>query len=163
MGDWFQSIASAAVIVGLVLVIIELRQTKSLVQAQLLSEGFAKTASLDMTIAGENPGAVLAKACDGSKSLTVHDTIILDHLYWSAFGEIARAKQINAIADLGTPWESYADFLTGLINTPYGHWWWSQSKTDQDPEIVQVVDAIMANADPSACRDYHTRFAELKP
>ncbi len=171
INDWLGVLTNVGLIVGLIFVGYGIQQnreameqSKALAEAQLLSEGYAKTANFDMTIAGENPAEVLAKVCELNEQLTIQDTIVLDYIYWSAFDEISRSKLIDDIADLErTPWLESVVVLTGLINTPHGRWWWEEARKGQeDAEIVRIIDETIDGFSPNEFCEYHLRFSNLK-
>jgi hypothetical protein len=69
LSTWVQIVTGVAVVVGLVLVIVELRQVQTLSRAQLTSDAMIQRGNVQLAMAGENPDVALAKACIEPESL----------------------------------------------------------------------------------------------
>lgn len=81
LGHLSQIVSGVILVVGVVLVVMELRQAKALAQAQLISDSFAIQADRLVAQLGEDPAAVLAKACEGTEPLTYADAAVLSTKY----------------------------------------------------------------------------------
>ena len=92
-----------AVVVGLIMVFIELRQAKSLSLAELTSEGYAQAMADFRVIMGENSAAVIAKACTAPDELSFEETVILDAYYDSKIAQVSRLRVLEFVADFGVP------------------------------------------------------------
>ena len=81
--DWIQVVATLAIVVSIILVLIELRQSREIAEAQLISDQYAIEAGLLHATLGETPAHALAKACEHPGDLTREDTEVLDAWYQS--------------------------------------------------------------------------------
>ena len=161
LSHWIQILTGVAVLVGLGLVIYELRQTKTLVEAQLSSDGWAYTHSYTSMIVGENAISSLSKICTDPAAVTEADALMLNHVYSDAFFRVRRAKVVYQIAETSSPWQVMAEGLAGIYNTPHGRWWWAKNKDRLDPEIVSVAGPFITARDVDGCKEL-TEFAELR-
>ena len=78
IGEFVQMLTGIGVLVGLFLVILELKQSREATEAQLKSEGTVILASQRIAQMGENPSATIAKACEQPWSLDLHDMFVME-------------------------------------------------------------------------------------
>ena len=81
IGHLSQIFSGVILILGIGLVIVELRQAKQLARAQLISDSFAIQADRLVAQLGENSAAIIAKACQGSEPLTREVSAVLSTKY----------------------------------------------------------------------------------
>jgi len=63
VGNWFQFVSMVAVMVGLILVIWELRQAREIVAAQIGADAFILMSQQSAAVMGEDAAKAIAKAC----------------------------------------------------------------------------------------------------
>lgn len=63
ISDWIQGLSAIAIVVGLILVVIELRQAEQIAQAQIWGESNSATMQIYETVMGEESAESLSKAC----------------------------------------------------------------------------------------------------
>ena len=63
IANWVQVTATIGVIIGVALVVIELRQAKTMSRAEATTQFFAEIAQNSRAQMGENPASTLSKAC----------------------------------------------------------------------------------------------------
>ena len=68
-----------AIVAGLIVVVWELRQNRALAEADLATQAYGQIQSHWQTLAGENPSAIVAKACSEPKELSDAEVGI----YWA--------------------------------------------------------------------------------
>ena len=66
-----------ALVIGLLLVLWELRITRDIARVELIAEGSAQNSARIQAMMGEESAASWARACDAPESLTTEDLIIL--------------------------------------------------------------------------------------
>lgn len=71
--DLFNAVSALAIVIGLVLVLLELRQSRDVAEAQLAAEFASTILSFDLASMGEDAAAVQAKACHQPTELTPAD------------------------------------------------------------------------------------------
>lgn len=67
---WFQAVSNVAIVVGLIIVIVEINQSKQLAYAQLLTDGTISGLDRNVSLMGEDPRTTLAKAAFCPEELT---------------------------------------------------------------------------------------------
>jgi hypothetical protein len=68
-----QVVTSVAVLIGLALVVWELRQSREATSSQLTSDGIAHASALSTAVMSGQTAGVLARACDDPTKLTTSD------------------------------------------------------------------------------------------
>lgn len=61
--NWIDYLTAFAVVAGLIVVVWELRQSRTLAEADLATQAYSQIQTYWQTLAGENPSVVLAKGC----------------------------------------------------------------------------------------------------
>ena len=94
---WLHAISAAAIVVGVILVVYELRQTRQLAEAQLLNDFLIQITGQQTALWGENAADVLVRACE-DENLSKADSLIL----YTYFQEVlSRSARVHALNDLG--------------------------------------------------------------
>ena len=139
---WIQIITGFAVILGLILVIWELRQTREIAVAQQIGDSHNRYSTQLQALMGEESASAVAKACDNPKALTTEDMIVLDYFYTEIINRMRVQYDLEHQTQLATHnWRSWtANFYT-VFATDYGRWWWSNARFE--PEIMEAGSAIL--------------------
>jgi len=157
IANFVQMATGIALVLGLVLVLWELRQAKSLTLAELTSQAFSEQMAEARTVMGEHPATAIAKACNDPDRVTKEDLIVLQAYYGSVMAQIWRLRILEDVEDFGVQWQSIGrESLIGLLSTEHGRWWFAQNVAG-DPELAAIGEEILA-LDPS-CADYMDRFS----
>ena len=130
-------------IAGLVLVVLELQQTRELVRAQLAGESWNLAYTRYTSLSGESPMAVLAKACDAKEELTTEDMLVIHNVFFQYLGTALRSKDIESIGNFSTArWKTVFDSTVGAIySIPYGANWLDQRASRvMDQEMFDYYD-----------------------
>jgi hypothetical protein len=162
--DWFQIVTSIAVIVGLILVIVELRQTKVLVRAQLASEYNTAWDQRRFTLMGEDAALVVVKVCSDPGTLTMRDVVIYKALLDDLWGRVWRLRHIEAFTDLGIPWENEAaQTLRNSLHSAHGRWYAAHiAPTKWGPALTDIAARFVDANDYDDCGDGLNSFLELE-
>ncbi len=161
-------LGAVAILTGLVLVLLELRQGQEVAGAQLLSERFSIIANQYNSIIGENAADVIAKACDSPDELTRQELVVMNAYFNSQFLIIRRMKLLSQGSDFSGSeqhWESWANgYFNIIIGQPYGRYWWGQVRgywIGIFPEVVKIGDDVLAKAgDTYLCRSFYTDWQQ---
>ncbi len=141
--NWIQILTGSAVLLGLGLVIWELRQSREVAIAQLTSDGYGIAMGRTISEMGENPGASLVKACEDPASLTSTELVVLNAFHKSLVIEVMRAFRIEQRSGLyeGT-WKQIANGGFGVIfQTAAGRVWWERQSLPE--EVSEVGESIL--------------------
>jgi len=159
---WIQIAASIAVLVGLALVVVELRQTHSLTRSELGSAGFDLLLERWRSNIGENFAEARTKACVAPEKLTDVELTELKHYYLSTHASINRQKILQELGDFDNyDWASTAVYEFGELfrEQPARAWFESEKEalSGVSPEIVKIGEEIIRTT-PADCS---ARFLEF--
>lgn len=140
-----QGLTVASVILGIGLVVWELRQQREFAESQQILEEMNQFVTSVQSTMGENVAGSLARACDSPDSLTTEDMIVLQAFYLDVYYRIRKAYDVEAVTSLRTyGWKRAADGNFPIIfSTEFGLWWWEQ--TGAEPELLKYGNRIRDN------------------
>jgi hypothetical protein len=155
--NWIQIITGLAVVIGLFLVFIELRQAKQLASADLVSQGFAEGLSTQRDLMGEEFATVLANACMHPDDLTDDQIVALDFYFQVQLNNVIRMEFLVQVADIPAPDIVLMENLRPIMVTKHGRYWITQKELP--PRVHKMVNSL-AN-EPGDCGDYYRDLKEL--
>ncbi len=159
---WTQIFATLGIILGLVLVGYELRQTRQLTRAQLTSENLSQAIQISLARAGENPESVISKACQ-DQALSPEELVVFDAVMTAHAQGALRLWFIQQLSGFNR--EKYylgvrAD-LAAIFETDAGRRWWKAGKPGYPQDFRKFGQEWMASfTDTAACRK---RLALIQP
>jgi hypothetical protein len=148
-----QIITGIVVILGVVLVVVEMRQSKDLARAQLASDSWGMAISRSQAMAGENPAASYSKLCDESSVVTVADALIVESLYFQRIFIITRSIEIERRGGfVDDRWKTIAEGnLRFIFETEHGREWWKGGRHFIHKELGKYGDSLLLTIDPPRC------------
>ena len=170
--DLVQIFSALAIVVGLILVLVELRQSRSVAEAQLLSDQASIDTSILIGVMGENTAKVLAVACDEPQELSREQGEVLQAYLRSRLMQLTRLRSIQKATGLleSRNFEQETKTLSGgFLGTPYGRYIWERDRAywvaNVYPEISRIFDETLSEvqASPRECtwRDFkHIEYLE---
>ena len=157
LGIFIQAAMAASIIVGLALVILELRQVQTLARAQLTSDAVATNNSIHTAMLGESAAEVVEKACLKPESLTLRDSVILDAYYFANANILARLA-LHTDRDGVYPegyWQENMFYLYPILNSHYGREWLTDLQSGWPPGFLDAVHATIDQLGPPRCESSH--------
>ena len=164
LNTWVQFLTSLAIILGLGLVVYELRQTKVLVRTELASEYNASWDERRFTIMGEDPASVIEKACTKPDSLTIRDIVVYQDYLSDLWGRAWRLWHLEGIAELGINWEEEARFnIRNTLGSAHGRWYARNlARNVWGDELANIGDEFLEAGNYNDCGDELERFLRLE-
>jgi hypothetical protein len=159
IANWIQVVTGVAVLVGLGLVVWELRQSRDATFSQLSSEYWHFASQERAAIFGEDAAHVLAKACHKPTELTESDLVILEQ-YYSGF--IVRIDRMMRLRERGgfygsDQWREAIPILDMLFMSQPGRAYWaSVAPSWVDPEIHAAGNEYLAEWNLRMCNEDHS-------
>ena len=92
-----QLITGAALLIGVVLVLIELQQTRTLTFSQMVQDRFTSIVDQDSRIYGENLADVFEKSCLNPEDLTLGEALTMDAYFGNQISQIIRYKSLQEL------------------------------------------------------------------
>jgi hypothetical protein len=161
--DWLQLAASLAMLAGIGLVVLELRQSQSIAQAQIISDSYAIGAANVSTVLGEGAADVLARACTAPESLSHEDLVIAKFYYTHRIALVRRLASISRGTGVypDSNWQDYARniVLPEVFDSEIGRAWW-RVETPAG-ELGEIGDAMLEALGPPKCGERLLEVADL--
>ncbi len=157
--SWIQLSSTVAVLVGVLLVVIQLRQNSELIELQILKEDANSYIENEINLLPDNIYEIRQKSLDEPDNLTLYDYQVLDGLYWST--GVTRWRSLYDLAERGlvdqSAWKSTVqeDFDWYFAN-PFGRAWWkrmSKRESTLPTELVEYVNALLGDEPDSLMND----------
>ena len=150
-----QLLSGVAILIGLALVVWELRQTQDLVRAQLVSEGWLELTETARASLSETFADTRAKACMRPLELSESELVEMSTYHWILIDQIERSKGYQDIGRFtATSWETLAHRnLEELLSSEIGR---AEYETwNLRPYLKTIGDAILADSESPNCGDYY--------
>ena len=148
---WLQIVASLGLIGGLVLVAVQIQQTRNLARVQLQIEATLAFQQVEIAMLGENPAEAWARSIRDPESLSPTDVKIVDSWLIHEVNQWQRTALMEAegLAEQGATEREVRENAWFYFGNPFAKRWWLTMKRDGgwDPEFVRIVDAELAALD----------------
>ena len=149
---WLQVISNVAILIGVILVVWELRQTQAISRAQLASDGIIAQMELSHTLMGENPGLVLSKACLEPDNLTSEEKTILAATFRSRLLLGARSRSTERIGNFGIDDEqAIRTAFVSVFNYQYFRDQYSIQRESIPAFYAGIADEVLEESEPQDC------------
>ena len=153
-GIWARVLSAIAVVIGLILVVWELQQTRTLARAQLLHASLTDSYQYFLTRMGEESSAVHVKACLTPELMTDTEVAINFADNETMWLEMRRFALLESIANFGGDIDQY--FVTAMrvfLGRPLG-WHKYQSTGHAWPiELKRAAETVIEQGLIIACTD----------
>ena len=167
-GDLINIVSALAIVAGLILVLVELRQSRDIAEAQLEAGVNDTILNFNLALFGENAAAVQAKACHRPDELTPADRETL-----IAFNRalLMRTLSMLRIRNKGLfPAERDVEEFSrgnamGFLGTPWGRYQWSKDRvwvSAQYPQLARTFDEVMDSIPKGTCswKNDHSEYLQ---
>lgn len=149
-----QSATGIAVIIGIILVVYELNQTRRIAFTEMAQEAMRELNLRDTTIFGEDAAITLAKACNSPSELTESEKVILDSVFSTHINFAVRIKLLEDTGGINTIWRRNTQLAVDYIMSfPQGVSWLELGKTFWDAEFERAVEQAIPNYNGLSCQD----------
>ncbi len=147
LNNWLQLGASVGVIIGLFLIVVELRQGELAMEADLRDEYFNSLLETRRTLLGENPLVVWEKACLSPDELSLQEHLILDAFFEITIFQILRIKLRADEIQPNYNWQSLAtlEFIK-MFQLSHGIAYFQATRNEWsriDSEFVEFTDSAL--------------------
>ena len=128
---WARLFSAGAVLLGLVLVVYELRQNSEMIELQILKQTSDAYVSDSLSLLPDNLYEIRQKSIDNPEALTHLEYRVLDSYYWSQV--ITRWRGLYDLAERGLvdpdDWRKrIQDEAAIYLGYPFGRAYWERSK-----------------------------------
>jgi hypothetical protein len=135
-------------------VVIELRQAKALVEAEITAQFFAEIAQNSRAQMGENPAFILSKACLRPGEVTDEELFVLEGYFGTRWALADRSYRLELTAEFGLPWQDISrKILQPVARLEHGRKWLAQRASFFNPNFEEVVSEILKENENTSCED----------
>ena len=148
LNSWLQIASNFGLIAGLVLIAVQIQQTRDLTRLQMQLDLLAASQQMEQGLLGEEPGIAWAKSIRDPTSLSDAEVKSIDsylinqlnHWEWLVSMENAGLEEIG---ELERSIRKNAWFFFG---NPFARRWWVSVRDpgEWDPDLVRLLDAQIA-------------------
>lgn len=147
-----QVFSTIAVLIGIALVIVELRQSSELVELQILKQDVESANDRGLGVLPENIYEIRQKSIDDPENITHMEYRAMDGYFW--YFVINRGRGLYELTDRGLledgVWQrAVAEDVRGIMAYPYGRAYWERLREEAlslPPELVDVIDETLNEA-----------------
>ncbi len=151
--DYIQIATGVAVLLGLILVVYELRLAREIAQAQLTDQTFNNEFEDGRSRMGENLNEVIARACFEPESLSDADMIAMNAYYANL---IMRTRRNQRLGEFFDEFDENVErsnnvALNALTGSKFGLIYFEQvlESSSYPPEVIETLRAAYDEIDPS--------------
>lgn len=106
----------AAVIIGIILVVYELGQTRRIAFTEMAQEAMSELNLRETTLFGEEAAATIAKACISPADLSDSEKVVLDSVFSAQINFAVRIKLLEDTGGIDTIWRTNVQQAVDYIN-----------------------------------------------
>ena len=158
-GGWLALAANLGVVAGLIMLAVELRQNTQVVRAQAVSSLLTGVIAGEIAFMGDDTAAAYTKAEHSPEALTSEEI----GKVWAYLNvTMLSVQQTHTMYKLGLAsdeaWGTAKDWAIAATNFRFGRVWWREVKGIYPSDLVEEVDAILAEADPHTAQGADERI-----
>jgi len=148
LNRWSTAISNLALLGGLLLVAVQIRQNTAITRAQLLNDYYLADMQLELAMMGEDPGASFTKAVFDPSALTEYDAAVLDRYFNYGVVQVRRLRQMDELGLAGDGWQNRIEYLRWHLGNDAGRRWWAQTREDELGDgVITAIDSVLAGSD----------------
>jgi hypothetical protein len=148
LSGWLQIVANLGLIAGLVLVAVEIQQTRDLARVQLQVEGTLAFQQVEIAMLGESPAEAWARSILDPDSLSPMEVKIVDSWLIHQVNQWRRTAFMEAegLAEPGATERKVRENAWFYFGNPFAKRWWRTIKRDGgwEPAFARIVDSQLA-------------------
>lgn len=155
LDTWLGVIGNVAVVIGLFVVAMELRQNSIVANGELSSQFQTNWEEIDRSRQEPSFAAVYAKSIERPAELTLAEQVQLDGYYWSVIDQLQLAQDLVEAELFYSSYEEIGrSFVRDVLITPYAQAWWHAHKDVADPATVRIVDDELERISPDTAQAF---------
>lgn len=151
---WTTLIANLGVILGLIFLVLEIRQNSAIAATQTRMEYASVWRNIDSARQDASFAALIAKSYDNAESLSVAEAIQLDAYYWGVLDQMLNAQIASSTGVRQGSFENTAHQTAALyFSNEFAQAWWRHARLIfSDPDDLgfrQVMDTAIERVQQS--------------
>jgi hypothetical protein len=154
LSRWLAFGANVGVLIGLGVLIVELRQSSAIAEAQFYLDQIETNEALEIAMLGDSPAAVWEKSVFDPESLSPAEIRVMDaylgsrlYVWWNMF-----ELEQRGFDEPGTTAANIRDSVAYFFGSAFAQSWWNQERETGNwgESLTAMIDAAMRKTDPSS-------------
>jgi hypothetical protein len=156
----WQAVSNIAVLLGVFLVILQLRQNADLLEMQLIKQESESYVQNLTEILPEDFTDTMFRAVENPQELSRKEIFEVDLFLWSR--GISRWRSLYDLAERGllshSEWQrAVSEDAASVFAYPFGRAYWDNLKESQSTipdELIQAIDSVLAESSPNSTTEW---------
>ena len=159
--ELIQTLVGLSVIVGVILVVLQLRQNEVLTFGEVRSEQYDAWQYIDALPLSSTFAEVMVRALDAPDELTLEDAIELDGRMFAILDQFDRIYDLSELGIFdGDPDGMVTPNVEYYFGNRFAMSWWFERKSQFNPRLVAAVDSMIGKVSPDANLEYYRRILD---
>ena len=153
-------VGNLAVLIGLIIVAYEIRQSSVIARAELSALYLTNWAEIDRSRQDADFAAVLAKSMERPEDLTLDEMVQLDGYLFSIIDQLNMDRAMYRFGIFRDPLQvEVASFARYVLTTPFAQSWWASFREGYNADTGALIDLELESVSPDKQRVF---FEEIK-
>jgi hypothetical protein len=159
---WLTLVANIGILIGLVLVVVQIRQSTRLARTTHLTQGSDVANQIWASVAGNRVGDVLEKSVECPEELTYSDFMALDAFLFTSINMFYREYRLAQEGLYSqTDWHRMVDtYVNWYLANPFARAWWDEEGKAFFPD--EFVAYVEERLDKSPGKDSHGYWLAIR-
>jgi len=163
---WLTLVANIGILIGLALIIVEIRQNAELLRLQFINDDLQETSTSLIPMLGDDLSRVMMKSIFSPEEMTYAEFMVVDSWLTQQIARVERRYQLGQEGILDeTAWKSMDFNYEWHFGNKFARLWWqheARSAYSYAPEFVDHVDKKISDLPSNtSTRGWSTIQAEL--
>ena len=148
LNKWLTLGANVGILIGLALVVFEIRQNSDLLRLEFINDDLFAVAETETPMLGENPTEILVKSIFNAEEMTYADFRVVDAYLTRKMELLVRRYQLGQEGMMAVDaWKTVDIAYSWHFGNRFAQAWWKhegRSAYSEIPELVEHVDQVIS-------------------
>ena len=154
LNRWLTLAANLGVLAGLIVLIMEIRQSSAIAEAQFYLDQVEQNENSELALLGDNPATVWERSVFDPESLSPADSRVMDaylvsrlYVWWKMF-ELER----RGFVESGATAANVRDSVEFFFGNTFAQAWWKHERDygESGDSLTALIESAVLETDPSA-------------
>ena len=153
LNRWFKFCANVGVLIGLVILILEIRQSSAIAEGQFYMDQVNLNETVESAMLGDSPAAAWERSVFEPASLSPADIRIMDAYLSSRLSVWVDTLELErrGFLEPGSTAANIDSSIAYFFGNTFAQTWWSNERETEDwgDRLETIIDAAMLKTDPT--------------
>lgn len=160
LNEWLQVLGNFAILLGLIFLIVELRQNASIARAEFVAMSSQDFNSIHQIESSGTYVEAYAKVLRNQNDLTVEELIVLDQVLTQVVSAIALEKYLQSIGVLQVDDNVITSIVPEYFGNRFAQAWWPVARSKWWPQFAERMDEEISKVPSNADGKYYEEISE---